>query len=245
METTNSRKRIIYSLLLPSLFLLVAWIIKGYEEYYEVSFSQYGLYPRTFHGLLGIITCPFLHGDIQHLVANSIPFVVLSLIIFNVYNQIAGQIYTWIYLTTGFWVWVAAGKGYHIGASGVIYGLQGFLVFSGIFRRDPKLLAISLLIVFLYGSAIWGILPLQKNVSWESHLLGAIAGMIVAYSFRKEGPQPPVYDLEYKEEIEPLELDHTTEDIPYEDVTNQHTTLHEQEPLEIKIHYVATKDKTK
>ncbi|MCE3278940.1 MAG: hypothetical protein K0S44_1131 [Bacteroidetes bacterium] len=101
---------------------------------------------------------------------------------------------------TGVWVWAAARESYHIGASGILYGFVAFLFFSGVFRKDTRLLALSLFVVFIYGSTVWGILPIKDGVSWESHLLGTLAGLITSYNFRKEGPAPRKYDLGTDEE---------------------------------------------
>jgi membrane associated rhomboid family serine protease len=103
-------------------------------------------------------------------------------------------------------VWLAGRDAWHIGASGLIYGLASFLFFSGIIRKYFRLVALSLLIVFLYGSMVWGIFPnIYKNVSWESHMLGFISGIILAVAYRKEGPQEPVYEWMEEEEEEAIE----------------------------------------
>ncbi|MGQ0829648.1 MAG: rhomboid family intramembrane serine protease [Bacteroidota bacterium] len=198
----NVNSKIFFSILYPSFFVAFLWAIRVFEEIEHINLSWYGLYPRSVHGLLGIVTGPLLHADFDHLRANSIPLLVLGPIILFFYRSIAFQIFFWVYLMTGVWVWAAARESYHIGASGVIYGFITFLFFSGVFRKDTRLLALSLLVTFLYGGAIWGILPLQNGMSWESHLLGSLAGLITAYNFRKEGPPPRKYDLGEEEEKE-------------------------------------------
>jgi hypothetical protein len=107
-----------------------------------------------------------------------------------------------IWLFTGFWVWLLARESAHIGASGLIYGLVCFLFFSGILRKDTRLMAVSLLVTFLYGSMVWGILPIDQSISWESHLFGSVAGFFCAIYFRHEGPQRPKAQWEIDEEIE-------------------------------------------
>ena len=166
---------------------------------------------------MGIFTAPLLHADIGHLLANTLPLLVLGIIIFFFYRSIAFQLFFWIYLSTGIWVWAAARDSYHIGASGIIYGFESFLFFSGVFRKNPQLLALSLFVVFLYGSAVWGILPVQKGISWESHALGALAGLITAYNFKKEGPPDKTYNLGDDEENERIymdSIDEANEDSP-------------------------------
>jgi len=201
------KSRLLLSILYPVFFVTLLWIIKLYELITQTSLSHYGLFPRTVQGLLGIFTAPLLHGDIGHLLANTLPLLVLGIIIFFFYRSIAFQLFFWIYLSTGIWVWAAARDSYHIGASGIIYGFESFLFFSGVFRKNPQLLALSLFVVFLYGSAVWGILPVQKGISWESHALGALAGLITAYNFKKEGPPDKTYNLGDDEENERIYMD--------------------------------------
>jgi membrane associated rhomboid family serine protease len=123
--------------------------------------------------------------------------------VFYFYSEVAVKVLFWTYLLTGFFVWIAGREAWHIGASGLVYGLASFLFFSGIIRRYYRLIALSLLIVFLYGSMVWGMLPdLYKNVSWESHMLGFISGIILSVWYRNEGPQRPVYDWLDEEDVE-------------------------------------------
>ena len=98
---------------------------------------------------------------------------------------------------SGVWMWIAARDGNHIGFSGVIYALAAFIFFSGLFRRYYRLMALSGIVVFLYGSMIWGVLPIQPSISWEGHLFGAIAGIILAFYYRQQGPQRPKYSWEF------------------------------------------------
>ncbi len=201
----NINSKLFFSIFYPSLFVAMLWLIRIFEEVEKINLSWYGLYPRTIHGLIGIITGPILHADFPHLISNTLPLFILGAIIIFFYHSIAFQVFFWVYLMTGVWVWAAGRNSYHIGASGIIYGFITFLFFSGIFRKDTRLLALSLFVTFLYGGTIWGILPLHNGISWESHLLGSLAGLITAYNFRKEGPPPRKYDLgEEKEEEDEL-----------------------------------------
>jgi membrane associated rhomboid family serine protease len=187
-------------------FLFILWGIKLFETVEHVNLSWYGLYPRTVHGLFGIITSPLLHADFSHLLANSAPLLILGTIILYFYRPIAFKIFFWVYLMTGIWVWAMGRDAYHIGASGIIYGFITFLFFSGVFRKDTRFLALSMFIVFLYGGSVWGILPLKSGMSWESHLLGSLAGLITAYHFRKEGPPSRKYDLGDDDENEKIDV---------------------------------------
>ena len=199
--------RIIKSFLPPVAVITVLWIVKIYEWKNGVSLSHYGIQPRTLSGLGGIALSPFLHGDFKHLISNSIPLLVLGGAMAYFYRSIALKITVWIMLLGGFWLWLGGRDSYHIGASGVIYGLTTFLFFSGALRRDTRLMAVSLLVVFLYGGMIWGLLPILKTLSWEGHLFGSLAGILMALIYRKDGPQRPLWSWETAPETEDDEED--------------------------------------
>ncbi len=202
----NTTSKLFFSILYPSLFVFILWGVKLFETAEHVNLSWYGLYPRTVHGLLGLVTSPLLHADFSHLLANTAPLLVLGPVIIYFYRPIAFQIFFWVYVMTGIWVWVIGREAYHIGASGIIYGFITFLFFSGLFRKDTRLLALSMFVVFLYGGAVWGVLPLRSGMSWESHLLGSLAGLITSYHFRNEGPANRKYDLGDDEENEKIDV---------------------------------------
>lgn len=172
------------------------------------SFRQWGIRPREIEGLWGILFSPFLHGSREHLFNNSIPTLVLGSALFFFYREIAWKTLIWIMLMGGFWVWVSArAHTNHIGMSGVVYGLVSFLFLSGILRKHIGLIAISMLMVFMYGSLIWGIFPIKEGVSWEGHLWGAISGVILAWYLQKEGVQRKLYQWELDEIEEEKELE--------------------------------------
>ena len=221
----TSPSKLFFSILYPSLFVLVLWVIRIYEKVENVDFAAYGLYPRTTQGLIGIITAPLIHGDAAHLGSNTLPLLILGSVMFYFYRPIAFQVFGWVYFITGFWVWVAARQAYHIGASGLVYGFITFIFFSGVLRKDVKLLSISLFVAFLYGGTAYGILPLTKSISWESHLMGAIAGFITAYHFRKEGPQAHVYDFGDEEENEAIDVSGEEAEKPEEPQRTRHDSV--------------------
>jgi len=202
----NKYSKLFFSILYPVLFVAILWLVKLFEIAFNEKLSWYGLYPRSIHGLVGIIFSPLLHGDLDHLISNSLPLLILGSTMFFFYRSIAFKVFFWVYLMTGIWVWAAARDSYHIGASGLIYGFIAFLFFSGVFRKDTRLLALSMFVVFLYGGTIWGIFPFSQKISFESHFLGALAGLITAYNFRKEGPPAPVYDFGDDEENEKIDV---------------------------------------
>jgi membrane associated rhomboid family serine protease len=183
-------------------FVVILWCIKYVEFAMHYDFARFGIHPRHLSGVLGIITGPLIHGDFSHLASNTLPLLILVIGLFYFYQKIALEVILWIYFMTGFWVWIAArGEAYHIGASGLVYGLVSFLFFSGVFRKDTASIAVSLIVVFLYGGMFWGILPISEQISWESHILGAIAGILCSFYFRFKTPVPK---FDWKEEDDEL-----------------------------------------
>jgi len=199
----NEKQKILKSLIPAILFLVLLWTIKLGEILTNTEFTFLGILPRHASGLIGILTGPMIHGDLEHLMANSVPLFVLGGSLFYFYKEIALKTISLILIITGMSVWVGAREAYHIGASGIVYGLASFLFVSGIIRREPRLLAITMLVTFLYGSLVWGIFPdmfPEKNISYEGHFWGLISGAVLAVYFRKEGPQRRVYNWEIEEE---------------------------------------------
>ena len=189
------RKKLFLSMIIPGIFVILMWLVKITEVLFETDFSRFGIYPLKVQGISGIFLSPFIHADFAHLFNNSLPFFFLSIALFYFYSEVAISVLAWTYFLTGLLVWLAGREAWHIGASGVVYGLASFLFFSGIIRRYFRLIALSLLIVFLYGSMVWGLFPgVYKNVSWESHMLGFFSGIILAVFYRNQGPQRPVYE---------------------------------------------------
>lgn len=195
-NTKVDLKRIFTITFIPILFVLIIWLVKISEVVLETSWSEFGIFPRRIDGLKGIIFTPFLHSDFKHLISNTLPFLFLAISIFYFYKEVALKVFIGIFLLTHVSVWIAARPSYHIGASGLVYGFASFLFFSGIIRKYYKLMAISLLIIFLYGGMVWGVFPVVKNMSWESHLFGLFWGVVFAYYYKGYGPQRPVYEWE-------------------------------------------------
>jgi len=194
------KKKFIHSLVFPLFFLLVIWMIKIIEVSLDLNFATWGIYPLKLKGLKGILLSPLVHANFRHLLDNSLPLLILGVAIFYFYSKVAYRVFFLTYIMVGIWVWFGGREAYHIGASGLIYGFASFLFFSGILLGEVRLLAISLLVVFLYGSMVWGIFPIKEGISWESHMLGAIAGLILSFYYRKQGPQRIEYDWEEEED---------------------------------------------
>jgi membrane associated rhomboid family serine protease len=203
-ETAFYRKKFYLSILIPGTFVFLLWLVKISEILFETDLSFLGIYPLQLKGLPGILLSPLIHENFKHLISNSIPLLLLGTGLFYFYSDVALKVSGWIYLLTGLFVWAGARDAWHIGASGLVYGLASFLFFSGIIRKYFRLVALSLLVVFLYGSMIWGMVPeLYKNVSWESHILGFIAGILMAVIYRKQGPQNPVIEWMQDDYVDP------------------------------------------
>ena len=199
---SDEKKRFLYSLVFPGFFLLLLWMVKFFEISMDLSFIHGGVYPRRFSGLKGILFSPLIHSDWKHLVDNSMPVFFLSLALFYFYRDIAYKIWFLLYLISGILLWCLGRQAYHIGASGLIYGLAAFLFISGMIRRIRSLMAISLLVVFWYGSMVWGLLPFDFEVSFEAHITGAVTGIVLAIIYRDQGPEPEPPPFEDEEDDE-------------------------------------------
>ena len=215
----------------PIAFVMLIWVIFWFEVRFNYSFNNYGVYPRTFEGLRGILFSPFIHSDIEHLYHNSIPLFVLSSALFYFYRNISWKVLGYGILLSGFLTWCIGRPSFHIGASGLIYVLMSFILFKGIFAKHFRLIALSLVVVFLYGSMIWYVFPIKENMSWEGHLSGLIVGIIFALFFRKSIAKPRRYAWEqedYNEDNDPF-LKHFDEDGNFieniEEIEEESTTI--------------------
>ena len=189
------RKKFLLSIIIPGFVTVIMWLVWTSEILFETDLSFLGIYPLSLKGLPGILLSPLLHADIRHLYNNTIPLFLLATGLFYFYSEVALRVFSMTWIITGLLVWLAGRDAWHIGASGLIYGIASFLFFSGILRKYFRLVALSLLVVFLYGSMVWGIFPdIYRNVSWESHMLGFVSGILLSVWFRDEGPQAPVYE---------------------------------------------------
>lgn len=201
-DKETGKKIFKYSLLLPLVFVGILWIVKLTENLLELDFTSFGILPLHLEGLPGIIFSPFIHSGYEHLMSNSIPFLILTFALLYFYRKLAYRIFFLIYILSGICVWLGGRESWHIGASGIVYGLASFLFFSGAFRKDANLLTIGIIVVFLYGSMFWGILPIKPEISWESHLWGSASGLMLAFYYRNQGPVRPTASWENEPEEE-------------------------------------------
>ncbi|MCC6839631.1 MAG: rhomboid family intramembrane serine protease [Flavobacteriales bacterium] len=202
----HDRRRVLTALFMPALAVATMWIVLAFDEVYHLDLGRYGILPRVLLGLRGIVFAPFIHGGVEHLFNNSVPLLVLGWFTVYFYPKASGRLVLVSWFVTGLWVWIMARGSYHIGASGIVYALAGFVFFSGLFRRRIALMAVSLIVVFLYGSMWWGALPLQPEVSWESHLAGGLVGSIMAWYYRKVPPAHVPPPPQEADEVEVAEV---------------------------------------
>lgn len=179
------------------------------EKFGGFHWYMYGIEPRTFKGVRGVLFSPFLHGDLKHIASNSVPLFVLVWLIRLHFKDIWIFVLGFIWLASGVWTWIIGGGNYVIGSSGIVYGLASFAITAGFISKNRQAQGIGLFTLFFYGSLIWGIFPLEFNVgiSWQGHLSGFIAGIIAALVLQPGMPEKPKYSWELEPE----------EEIPYED----------------------------
>lgn len=173
------------SLKAPIIFLAIMWLIFLLDMIFRLDLARFGIYPRVQSGLAGIVTAPFLHGNWQHIVSNSLIIFVLLGTTWFFYPRLAWPAVLLSVILGGSLIWLfARGGSYHIGASALIYSMAAFLIAMGIFKGTFKSLLIALVIIIMYGGLVYGILPTDKPISWEGHLFGAVAGIVTAYLLR-------------------------------------------------------------
>lgn len=224
LDPELEKKIFFHSLLFPTIWILVFWIVEIVEQTSGLSFVQFGVYPLHVNGLQGILFSPFIHSDFNHLISNSVPFFILLFMLVYFYRRISYRIFFQMYLLAGLCVWLAGREAWHIGASGVVYALASFHFVSGIIRNDVRLLTLSVVVVFLYGGMIWGLFPFDPKISWEGHLWGAISGVVMALFYRKYGIRREKFDWEDEpDEEDEIEGDHQIIDEKNTFVSNDST----------------------
>lgn len=198
-------RRLYLAIFSPVLMLAVIWAVFLTEHLLAANWADYGVFPRQQSGLKGVLFMPLLHGSWGHILSNTPPLAALMAMLWFFYPRVAAPAFVMVYLLSGLATWTFARAGvYHIGASGVVYGLVAFLFWNGIFRRNLKAIVIALVVLFYYGGLFMGIVPGQAGISWDGHLMGALAGVVVAYVFRNhiekdEHRQPASWELEEQE----------------------------------------------
>lgn len=171
------------SSVVPFRFVFLMWLAFFLQLMYGWPLSNFGIQPRTTYGLIGIFTGPLIHGNLSHLISNTVPLLFLGSTLFFFYPNIGRSVFLRTYFWTNILVWLFARPANHIGSSGVVYGIAFFLIFFGIFRRDFISILISVITLLLYGGVFYGVLPTDPRVSWESHFAGALVGITSAVTF--------------------------------------------------------------
>lgn len=199
MNTDNKLQFSNRVILIPLVFIFLIWFVYWIEIKFSMNFTKFGILPRNLNGLKGVIFSPFIHSDTNHLFNNSIPLVVLLSSLIYFYKDVYLKILVYGGILTGILTWVIAREAYHIGASGIVYLLFSFVFFSGLIKKQYQLVAVSLIVIFLYGSMVWYMLPIKEGISWEGHLSGFITGLIFAFTFRNKGLVKEKYDFQKTE----------------------------------------------
>jgi membrane associated rhomboid family serine protease len=194
-------------LAIPLIAIIVIWGVYWAELALEVNFNEMGVMPRTLLGLRGVVLSPFIHGSLEHLYNNTIPLAILLTALWYFYRDVAWKVVLYGILLSGLLTWLIGRTSFHIGASGLIYVLASFIFFKGIFSSYFRLVALSLIVVFIYGSMLWYIFPVKEGMSWEGHLAGFLTGLFLAKMVKARIPQTKKYDWEkedFNEEDDPF-----------------------------------------
>ncbi len=232
-------------ILYPLLFVFLIWAVFWVEMRFNLRFTTWGIYPQKIEGLRGVLFAPFIHGSLKHIFNNSIPLLILSAALFYFYREARWKVLIIGTLLTGLLTWAFARPALHIGASGVVYMLAAFLFFKGIFSKQYQLTALSFVVVFLYGSLLWYLFPIDPKISWEGHLSGFIIGILFAFLIKKNPVENKKYDWE-RADYNPDEdefLQHFDEDgnfiekLPEEELLENNT----DSEVPVRINYIFKK----
>jgi membrane associated rhomboid family serine protease len=177
------------------------WIVFLYEIKYGFNFNQYSIYPRRIESLFGILASPFLHSDVSHITNNTLSFFVLMLLLRFFYSKVYFQVFIIGLLVSGIFTWLFARPAYHLGMSGVIYVLASFIISKSFFSKQYNLIALSFVVIFIYGSMIWYVFPIDKSISWEGHLSGLITGILLSFCYKNEIKASPQIPLNYEQNL--------------------------------------------
>lgn len=183
-------------------FVALLWAVRLVETVTAIDLTAYGIYPRRVHGLPGILTGPLIHGSWEHLIANTAPVLVLGTALLYGYPRCARIVLPVVYLGAGLAVWLLARPAFHLGSSGLAFGMLFFVFTMGVLRWEPRAIALAMIVSFLYGSMVWGVLPLDESVSFESHMAGAVIGVVLAWVLKHRDPPPPRRRYSWEDEEE-------------------------------------------
>jgi membrane associated rhomboid family serine protease len=171
-------------------FVALLWLIQVLLSGPGIDPGYFGVHPRQWNDLWGLFTAPLVHGDFTHLLSNSVPLAVLGAAMLHLYPRASRIVLPAVYLGPEIAVWLFARGSSHLGASGIVYGMFAYVLTAGLLRRDRRAIATSLLVCFLYGTLVWGVLPIEPRLSWETHLAAAIIGFALALALRDRDRMP-------------------------------------------------------
>jgi membrane associated rhomboid family serine protease len=191
-QSRRARRNFSLSLRMSLVFIGVLWTVFIFDQAFGLRLGQFGLRPGSLPGLIGVVSAPLLHANFQHILSNTLPMLISLTAILYLYPNSALRVIPLVWIGSGALAWLIGRPNLHIGASGLIYGLLAFVFISGILRRDLRSVSVSLLVGFLYGSMVWGVLPTRPQMSWEMHLSGALIGVMLAFLFQKWDRVPVV-----------------------------------------------------
>ena len=191
--------------------MILLWLIHIASVVFGLDLIRYGVYPGEVSGLRGILFAPLIHGSFVHVFSNTLPLLVMGTAMLLGYPRSSRYVFPIIYFGVGIMVWLFGRESFHVGASGIAFGLLTFVFVIGALRWDKRAIALSCLVFFMYGGMIWGIFPIEPGVSFESHFFGAVIGIVCAIVFRNVDTRPPEKRYDWEDETE------ESEDIPEDD----------------------------
>jgi len=208
----SDARRLRQAFVLAASFAALLWLIKLAELLFGLDLVPYGVYPHRLSGLVGILWAPLIHGSLAHLFANTAPLIILGTALLYGYPRSAWIVLPVVYAGSGLGVWLFARDAWHIGASGLTFGMMFFVFTIGALRWDRRAIALSLVVFFLYGGMIWGIFPYDPEISYESHFFGAVIGVVLAIVLKNYDPAPPTKKYSWEDEAE-ADAEQITDDL--------------------------------
>jgi membrane associated rhomboid family serine protease len=182
-------------------FLVIVWSVFLFDQWLDLGLIRFGLRPRDSFGLIGLATTPLLHFNLAHLMSNTLPLLIGGTLMLYLFPNASLRVLPMLFFGSSALAWIFARDHVHIGASGLIYGVLAFVFVSGLLRRDLRSVGAALLVWFLYGSMLWGVLPTTPSTSWELHGSGLVLGIACALLFRR-WDRPPIKRYAWDDEDE-------------------------------------------
>jgi membrane associated rhomboid family serine protease len=201
-DLKDDRDRLAAAFLLSAGFAILLWLVMIVQAASGLELSRFGVYPGRVSGLVGVLAAPFIHGSAAHLVSNTLPIVILGTALLYGYPKASRIVLPALFLLSGLGVWLFGRQSYHIGASGLTVGMMFFVFTIGALRWDRRAIGLACIVFFMYGGMVWGVFPTDPQISFESHLSGAVAGVALALLLRNLDPAPPAKRYSWEREPE-------------------------------------------